>query len=135
MSAIVVNRIKLRVPVEEVVSAVDREVLPVLRALPGFERASLVQVGANEMVVVISWSSVETAGAGAAILGPGVFNRFIAPHAESQDRVVGPVLLDVRADQARTAVCRLGGISAPVSLPTNRIERRARHRARRPGRS
>jgi hypothetical protein len=54
MSAIVVNRIKLRVPVEEVVSAVDREVLPVLRALPGFERASLVQVGANEMVVVIS---------------------------------------------------------------------------------
>jgi len=35
MSAIVVNRTKLRVPVEEVVSAVDREVLPVLRALPG----------------------------------------------------------------------------------------------------
>jgi hypothetical protein len=98
MSAIVVNRIKLRVPVEEVASAVEREVLPVLRGLPGFERASLVQVGANEMVVVISWSSVETAGAGAAILGPGVFNTFIAPHAESQDRVVGPVLLDVRAD-------------------------------------
>jgi hypothetical protein len=54
VSAIVVDRIKLRVPVEEVVSAVDREVLPLLRALPGFERASLVQVGANEMVVVIS---------------------------------------------------------------------------------
>ena len=99
MSAIVVNRIKLRVPVEELAPVVEREVMPVLRGQPGFERASLVQVGSHEMVVVISWSSVEAAAAGAAILGPGVFNTFIAPHAESQDRVAGPVLVDVQADQ------------------------------------
>ena len=98
MSAIVVNRIKLRVAVEELAPVVEREVMPVLRGQPGFERASLVQVGSHEMVVVISWSSVAAAAAGAAILGPGVFNTFIAPHAESQDRVAGPVLVDVRAD-------------------------------------
>ena len=103
MSAIVVNRIKLRVAVEELAPVVEREVMPVLRGQPGFERASLVQVGSHEMVVVISWSSVEAAAAGAAILGPGVFNTFIAPHAESQDRVAGPVLLDVRADQDGSA--------------------------------
>jgi hypothetical protein len=98
MSAIVVNRIKLRVPVEELAPIVEREVTPVLRGQPGFERYSLVQVGPNEMVIVISWSSVEAAGAAAAILGPGVFNTFIAPVAESQDRVVGPVLLELAAD-------------------------------------
>jgi hypothetical protein len=98
MSAIVVNRIKLRVPVEELAPIVEREVVPVLRGQPGFERFSLVQVGPNEMVIVISWSSVEAAGAAAAILGPGVFNTFIAPVAESQDRVVGPVLLELAAD-------------------------------------
>ncbi len=99
MSAIVVNRIKLRIAVEELAPVVEREVMPVLRGQPGFERASVVQVGSHEMVVVISWGSVEAAGAGAAILGPGVFNTFIAPHAVSQDRVAGPVLVDVRADQ------------------------------------
>lgn len=98
MSAIVVNRIKLRVPVEELAPVVEREVEPVLRGQPGFERCSLVQVGPNEMVIVISWSSVEAAGAAAAVLGPGVFNTFIAPVAESQDRVVGPVLLELLAD-------------------------------------
>ena len=97
-SAIVSNRIKLRIPVEELAPIVEREVIPVLRVQPGFERASLVQIGSHEMVIVISWSSVETAGAGAAILGPGVFRTFIGPHAESQDRVVGPVLVEVRAD-------------------------------------
>ena len=58
MSAIVSNRIKLRIPVEELAPIVEREVLPVLRVQPGFERASLVQIGSHEMVVIISWSSV-----------------------------------------------------------------------------
>jgi heme-degrading monooxygenase HmoA len=79
MSAIVVNRIKLRVPVEEVAPAVEREVLPVLQGLPGFERFSLVQAGSNEVVVIISWSSVEAAGAGRRSWVPGSSTRSSLP--------------------------------------------------------
>ena len=97
MSAMVINRIKLTVPVAEVAPDVEREFPATLRALPGFERFRLVQVGPDEVVVLVSWASTEDAAAGAAILGPGLFHRWIAPRAESQDRVVGELLFEVVA--------------------------------------
>ena len=95
MSAMVINRIKLRVPVEEVAPDVAREFPDTLRALPGFERFRLVKTGPAEVVVLISWATADDAAAAAAILGPGLFNTWIAPRAESQDRVVGQLLLEV----------------------------------------
>ena len=95
MSTLVVNRIKLRIPVEDLLPDIEHEFPPALRALSGFERFSLAKVGPTEMVVVLSWISAEAAAAGAAVLGPGLFNSIIAPHAESQDRVLGPILVEV----------------------------------------
>ena len=95
MSAIVVNRIKLRIPVEDLLPVLEREFPPVLRSLPGFERFSIFQAASDEAVVVIHWATVEDAANGGAVMGPGLFNTHIAPVAESQDRVVGPVVLDV----------------------------------------
>lgn len=92
MSVVVVNRITLSVPAEEVVRDVEREAPAVLRSLPGFEGQTLVKTGPNEVVVVGRWSSPETAAAGAAVVGPGLFNTWVAPRATGQDRVVGPVV-------------------------------------------
>ncbi len=95
MSAIVVNRIRLRVPVGELVAVLEREFPPVFRSLPGFQRCSVFEAGPNEAVVVIYWDSVEDASRGGAVIGPGLFNTHVAPVAESQDRVVGPVVVDI----------------------------------------
>ncbi len=94
MSAFVVNRIRLTVPADEVIPDVEREVSPVIRALPGFEWFSVAKVGDQEVVVVIRWATAADAANGGAVIGPGVFNTWIAPRAESQDRVVGEVVID-----------------------------------------
>ena len=95
MSAIVVSRIKLRVPVEELIPVLEREFPPVMRSLHGFERFSVFQAAPDEAVVVIYWASVEDAAAGGAVMGPGLFHTHVAPVAVSQDRVVGPVIVDM----------------------------------------
>jgi hypothetical protein len=97
MSVMVINRIKLRVPVEEVAPDVEREFPATLRALPGFERFRLVKVAPDELVVLLSWATADDAAAAAAILGPGLFHTWVAPRAESQDRVVGELLFEVVA--------------------------------------
>lgn len=94
MQAVVVNRISLSVPAGEVIPDIEREVAPVLAALEGFVGLTVVQAGPAEVVVIIRWASVEAAAAGAAILGPGAFNTWIAPRATGQDRVVGTVAMD-----------------------------------------
>ena len=94
MSAIVVNRIKLRVLVADLVPVLEREFPPVFRSLRGFQRFSVFEAGPNEAVVVIYWDSVEDAANGGAVIGPGMFNTHIAPIAESQDRVIGPVVVE-----------------------------------------
>ena len=71
MSAMVIDRINLRVPVEE--------------------------VAPDELVVLLSWATAGDAAAGAAIMGPGLFHTWIVPRAESHDRVVGELLLGVLA--------------------------------------
>jgi hypothetical protein len=97
MSAVVVNRIRLKVPAEEVLPDVEREIAPFIRTLPGFERFGVAKVGDQEVVVVIHWATMADAVNGGAIIGPGLFNTWIAPRAESQDRVVGELVVETAA--------------------------------------
>jgi hypothetical protein len=92
MSVVVVNRIKLRVLVEQIADDVQRDLGPVLKGLAGFERYYFVRTDEREATAIIVWDSTEHAQAGAAVVGPSTFNRIIAPHAESQDRAVGPAV-------------------------------------------
>ncbi len=94
MSAFVVNRIRLTVPAEEVLPDVEREISPVIRALSGFEWLSVAKTADREVMVVIRWATSADAANGGAVIGPGVFNTWIAPRAESQDRVVGEIAID-----------------------------------------
>lgn len=97
MSALVVNRIRLKVAAEEVLPDIEREISPVIRTLPGFEAFDVARVGDQEIVIIIRWATVADGVNGAAVIGPGLFNTWIAPRAESQDRVVGEVAIHTSA--------------------------------------
>ena len=92
---IVVNRITLSVPVEEVVADIERELPEIFAGLEGFVGQTLVKTGPQELVVVGRWASPEAAAAGAAVIGPGAFNTWVAPRATGQDRLVGEVVSDM----------------------------------------
>jgi hypothetical protein len=94
MTAVVVNRIRLKVPADEVLVDIEREIPPVIRALPGFERLTVAKTGGQEVTVIIEWATVADAVNGGNVIGPGLFNTWVAPRAESQDRVVGEVAID-----------------------------------------
>jgi heme-degrading monooxygenase HmoA len=70
MHIVVVNRITLSVPVEEVVVGIEREVPSIFAGLEGFVGQTLVKTGPQELVVVGRWASPEAAAAGAAVVGP-----------------------------------------------------------------
>lgn len=95
MAAVVVNRIRLRVPAEQVLLDVEREIAPAIRVLPGFERFTVAKTGDQEMTVIIEWASLADAVNGGNVIGPGLFNAWVAPQAEGQDRVVGEVAIGV----------------------------------------
>jgi hypothetical protein len=92
MSVAVINRIELDVAPETLAADVEREFGPVFLSLAGFERFFFVRTGDREATVVIVWDTAEHATAGAEVIGPTIFNAYIAPHADRQSRVVGPVL-------------------------------------------
>jgi hypothetical protein len=92
---VVVNRITLSVPVEEVVADIEREMPAIFAGLEGFVGQTLVKAGPQELVVVGRWASPEAPAAGAAVIGPGAFNTWVAPRATGQDRVVGEVVSDL----------------------------------------
>ena len=95
MHIVVVNRITLTVPVEEVVADIERELPAIFAGLEGFVGQTLVKTGPQELVVVGRWASPEAAAAGAAVIGPGAFNTWVAPRATGQDRMVGEVVSDI----------------------------------------
>ena len=92
---VVVNRITLTVPVEEVVADIEREVPPIFAGLDGFVGQTIVKTGPQELVVIGRWASPEAAANGAAVIGPGAFRTWVAPRTAGQDRVVGPVVSDI----------------------------------------
>jgi hypothetical protein len=95
---VVVNRITLTVPVEEVVADIERVMPSVFAGLEGFVGQTLVKTGPQELVVVGRWASPEAAAAGAAVVGPGPFHTWVAPRTSGQDRVVGEVVSDIGWD-------------------------------------
>jgi hypothetical protein len=95
MDTVVVNRVTLTVPAEAVVPDITRELPSVFAALEGFRGFIAVETSPQELVFIIRWASPEAAANGAAVIGPGAFNTWVAPRASGQDRVVGPVALDI----------------------------------------
>jgi hypothetical protein len=94
MSVAVVNHLTLAVPAADLRAVIEREFPPAFDACPGFERFCVVQTGETDVVVLIFWDSAEHAAAGAARIGPTVFNTVVGPHLVEQDRRVGPVVVD-----------------------------------------
>jgi hypothetical protein len=93
----VINRVSLSVPPEQIADQVQREFPPAFRALDGFQRFLLVRSGEREATVIIVWDTAEHAAAGAAAIGPTLFNRIVTPVSTGQDRVVGEVLASAEA--------------------------------------
>jgi hypothetical protein len=92
---VVVNRLTLTVPVEEVVADIDRVMPAIFEGLEGFVGQTLVKTGPQEIVVIGRWASAEAAAAGAAVVGPGPFKTWVAPRMSGQDRLVGEVVSDI----------------------------------------
>ncbi len=95
MHVVVINRVTLSVPVEEVVADIEREMPAIFAGLEGFVGQMLVKTGPRELVVVGRWASPEAAAAGAAVVGPGAFKTWVAPRSTGQDRLVGEVVSDI----------------------------------------
>jgi hypothetical protein len=95
MAAVVINHLQFDVPVDEIADVVDRKFPDVFREQPGFQRFFLVKTGDREATVIIVWGSEAEAQAGAAVIGPGLFNTYLTPHlAAAQDRRVGKVVAE-----------------------------------------
>jgi hypothetical protein len=94
MSVVVVNKITLSAPAESIRDAATTAFPPAFDECPGFERFTVVQTGESEIVVLIFWDSAEHAAAGAARIGPTVFNSVVGPVLVGQDRQVGQVIAD-----------------------------------------
>ncbi len=95
MHVVVVNRITLTVPVEEVVADIDRVMPSIFAGLEGFVGQTLVKTGPQELTVIGRWASPEAAAAGAAVVGPGPFHTWVAPRMTGQDRAFGEVVSDI----------------------------------------
>lgn len=95
IETVVVNRVTLTVPAEAIMTDVAREMPAAFSSLEGFQGFTAVQTGPQELVFIIRWATPEAAANGAAVIGPGAFNAWVAPRASGQDRVVGPVVLDI----------------------------------------
>jgi hypothetical protein len=96
MSVVVVSHLPLTVPVDEIASVVEREFGPVFRDQPGFECFYLVKAGDQDAIAIIVWADAASAAAGAAVVGPTIFNDHLVPVlAGPQIRSVGPALVTI----------------------------------------
>lgn len=96
MSVIVVNRLQLTVSVDALAPVVAEAFADVFRAQPGFEHFYLVKTAERAATVVIVWSDDEAASAGAAVIGPTLFQEHLVPVLVApQDREVGPAVVEI----------------------------------------
>jgi heme-degrading monooxygenase HmoA len=90
----VVNHLHLSVPVDQIVEGMEREAIPLLKGLPGFQGIHLVKVASDRAIVVLFWDSAANADNGAKTFGPTWFAKNIAPYlASEQQRSVGEVIV------------------------------------------
>lgn len=96
MTAIVINHLHLREPVDAVVDEIRAAFEPAFRAQPGFRHFWLVREANDRAAVIIEWESADAALAGSLALGPTVFNDVVAPRlASDQVRSSGPVVVEI----------------------------------------
>jgi heme-degrading monooxygenase HmoA len=90
----VVNHLHLSIPVDQIVEGMEREAIPLLKGLPGFQGINLVKVASDRAIVILFWDSAANADNGAKTFGPTWFAKNIAPYlASEQQRSVGEVIV------------------------------------------
>lgn len=89
----VINHLHLSVPVAQLRQQAEQDLGALLDSLPGCQGFYLVQVEEQHAVVVILWDTPEHAMNGAQTIGPGWFNRHVAPYLSTeQQRSLGEVV-------------------------------------------
>jgi heme-degrading monooxygenase HmoA len=93
MSVVVVNKLTLSVPAQDLRDAVAAAFPPVFDACDGFERFIVAQTGEHEVVALLFWDSAEHAAAGAAAIGP-TLGSVVGASLINQDRWVGEIVTE-----------------------------------------
>ena len=93
MSVVVVNKMTLSVPAQDLRDAVAAAFPPVFDRCDGFERFIVAQTGKHEVVALMFWDSAEHAAAGAAAIGPTVA-AVVGSSLINQDRTVGEIVTE-----------------------------------------
>jgi hypothetical protein len=93
MSVVVVNKLTLSVPAQDLRDAVAAAFPPVFDACDGFERFIVAQTAKHEIVALMFWDSAEHAAAGAAAIGPTVA-AVVGSSLINQDRTVGEIVTE-----------------------------------------
>jgi len=93
MSFLVVNKLTLSAPAQDLRDAVAAAFPPVFDTCDGFERFIVAQTGEHEVVALLFWDSAEHAAAGAAAIGPTVA-AVVGPSLVNQDRTVGEIVTE-----------------------------------------
>ena len=90
MSVVVVNKLTLSVPAQDLRDAVAAAFPAVFDACDGFERFIVAQTGEHEVVSLLFWDSAEHAAAGAVAIGPTVAS-VVGASLINQERTVGEI--------------------------------------------
>jgi heme-degrading monooxygenase HmoA len=93
MSVVVVNKLTLSVPAQDLRDAVAAAFPAVFDACEGFERFVVAQTAEHEVVALIFWDSAEHAAAGAAAIGPTVAS-VVGSSLINQERTVGEIVTE-----------------------------------------
>lgn len=93
MSVVVVNKLTLSVPAQDLRDAVAAAFPPVFDACEGFERFIVAQSAEHEVVALIFWDSAEHAVAGAEAIAPAVAS-VVGSSLINQDRTVGEIVTE-----------------------------------------
>jgi hypothetical protein len=96
MSVVVVNKLTLAVPAQDLRDAVAAAFPAVFDACEGFERFIVAQTAEHEVVALIFWDSAEHAAAGAAAIGPTVA-AVVGSSLIGQERTVGEIVTEHRS--------------------------------------
>ncbi len=93
----VINHLHLTKPIDDIHESLERDGVPLLAEMPGFEGFMLVKEAEDRAAALIFWDTQEHAINGASKFGPTWFATNIAPFlASEQQRSLGEVVVDAR---------------------------------------